>query len=196
MTTQGGGWTLFLKSWYQQQPSVSGNTGAVGAVADGLSHKGASYKLSDADVRLIIGPSENFEILADQSGFNSYYSNGNYEYVILSNYTGYWRFDQRVAASATTTQFQSFARSDDTLIHTFNLECGNVGGWGINCRDVLSDNPRGGEGCDIALGTASHTSWHHFYMNDTNSDTYLYVCNGPQHSSNADMNHRWWVRGR
>ena len=44
------------------------------------------------------------------------------------------------------------------------------------------------------MGTESHDGNHHFYMSNFNSDTYLYICNGPQHSSGHDMNHRWWFR--
>lgn len=33
-------------------------------------------------------------------------------------------------------------------------------------------------------------------MSEYNSDTYLYMCNGAQHSSSYDMNHRWWIRER
>ena len=38
-------------------------------------------------IRNLIGPSQNLMFLADQDGYNSYYSGGNYEYVILRNYT-------------------------------------------------------------------------------------------------------------
>jgi len=31
-------------------------------------------------------------------------------------------------------------------------------------------------------------------MSNSNSDTYIYICNGAQHSSSASMNHRWWFR--
>jgi len=194
MTRDGGGWTLFLKSWYQQ-PSISGNTGAVGTYLDAVSHKGASFKLSDEDVRLIIGPDANFDIMADQSGYNAAYSTGNYEYVIMTNYTGYWRFDTVVSPSTTTTEFKSYRASDDALACTFNLICG-TGGWGINCvtLDSGSVDPAGGAGCGINMGSSTSSGWHHFYMHDTNTDTYLYACNGAQHSSSYDMNHRWWVR--
>ena len=69
--------------------------------------KGNSYKLSDSVIRNLIGPSQNFDVMADQNGYNSAYSGGNYEYVLIRNYTGYWRFDTRVAASSTTTTMQS-----------------------------------------------------------------------------------------
>ena len=54
MVRDGGGWTLVLKAWYQA--GVFGMTGAVGTVADGLTLKGNGYKLSDAVIRALIGP--------------------------------------------------------------------------------------------------------------------------------------------
>lgn len=191
MTRDGGGWTLGVKSWYQS--GVFLNIGAVGTVDDGLTHKGNPYKLSDEVIRAIIGPSQEFDVMAEQSGYNSAYSTGNYEYVILRNYTGYWRFDGPVAPSSTQTLMQSYRKSDDALAWTGELLCG-VGGAGINCWTVVSNNPQGGSGCLINMGTASSAGWHHFYMSETNSDTYLYICNGAQHSSSYDMNHRWWFR--
>ena len=47
----------------------------------------------DSVIRNLIGPSQNFDVMADQNGYNSAYSGGNYEYVLIRNYTGYWRFD-------------------------------------------------------------------------------------------------------
>ena len=32
------------------------------------------------------------------------------------------------------------------------------------------------------------------YMSDSNSDTYIYICNGGQYSSRGTLNHRWWFR--
>ena len=192
MTRDCGGWTMIVKSWYQA--GVMGNVNAVGTVADAMTRKGNAYKLSDTDIRAIIGQNQKFDILADQNGYNSAYSTGNYEYVILRGYTGYWRFDTRVAASSTATTFQSYRLSDNALAWTGNLQCGSWGGAGINCYNVLSNNPQGGAGCNINMGLQSNPGWHHFYMSETNQDTYLYICNGPQHSSGFDMNHRWWVR--
>ena len=87
--------------------------------------------------------------------------------------------------------------SDDALAWTGNLRCGNTGGGGakgINCYNVLENNPQGGAGCDINMGKASNTGWHHFFMSQWNKDTYLYICNGPQHSSGNRFSHRFWVR--
>src|SRR3989338_1902942 len=46
------------------------------------------------------------------------------------------------------------------------------------------------------MGGPNDAGWHHFHMGDTNTDTYLYICNGAQHSSGYNMNHRWWFRER
>jgi hypothetical protein len=44
------------------------------------------------------------------------------------------------------------------------------------------------------MGNASNPGWHHIYMSETNSDSYLHLCNGAQHSSGHNMNHRYWFR--
>jgi len=200
MTRDGGGWTLIVKTWYVSatvSAGVFGETGAVGDVSDGLVHLGNGYKLSDEVIREIIGSNEKFDILADQSGYNTAYSTGNYEYVVLRDYTGYWRFDGHVAASTTTTTFQSYRASDDALAWTGNLACGIAGGAvGINCGGVgaIENNPQGGAGCDINMGLWTNAGWHHFYMSHANQDTYLYICNGAQHSSSNRFSHRFWVR--
>ncbi|HZJ34656.1 MAG TPA: fibrinogen-like YCDxxxxGGGW domain-containing protein, partial [Candidatus Angelobacter sp.] len=193
MTRDCGGWTLVLKSWYQA--GIMGQTGAVGAVADATTKKGNAYKVSDVNIRNIIGPNQSFDVMGDQNGYNSAYSTGNYEYVILRNYTSYWRFDTAMATSTSRTVFQSYRVSDNALAWTGNISCGG-GGAGLNCYDPVTEgsNPQGGAGCNINMGTASNIDWHRFYMSDTNTNTYLYVCNGPQHSSGYDLNHRWWVR--
>ncbi len=198
MKRDGGGWTLILKTWYTVTlNNVFKQAGAIGTVSDGLTNLGSGYKLSDESIRNIIGPTQRFDILADQSGYNTAYSTGNYEYVILRDYTGYWRFDGAVAASTTTTTFQSYRISDNALAWTGNLQCGYDAGSGvagINCYDVLSNNPQGGVGCNINMGIASNPGWHHFFMSQYNQDTYLYICNGPQHSSSNRFSHRFWVR--
>jgi hypothetical protein len=198
MTKDGGGWTFILKMWYGA-PSIFRVKGAVGIVNDALSKKGASYKLDDDVIRSIIGVSENFDILADQAGYNSYYSNGNYEYVIVRNYTGRWTYEAVVETSRTKTTFQSYRLSDNALAWTGDLKCGTAGGAhasgaGINCVNVIENNPQGGAGCNINMGKYSNSGWHHFYMSEHNTDTYLYICNGAQHSSSYDLNHRFWVR--
>ena len=161
-----------------------------------LSYSGNPYKLSDQVIRRINGPSDNFDVLMDQAGYNGNYSTGNYEYVVLRNYTGLWRWDQAVAASTTQTSMESYRISDDLMIWSGELGCG-VGGAGINCFDIVSGpNPQGGAGCSVALGTQTNSGWHHFHMAEVNSDSYLYICNGPQHSSGHNMNHRAWFRAR
>ena len=192
MTRDGGGWTLSLKSYYQG--GVKGVTGARGDAADGLALKGSPYKLSDDFVRALIGTSQRFDVLGDQNGYNESYSTGNFEYAVLRNYTGTWRFDGPVAPSTTATILTSYLSEDDTVAWRGELECGQDGA-GINCYDVLSGtNPAGGSGCIVQMGKSTSGSWHHFYMSATNSDTYMYLCNGAQHSSGRDMNHRYWFR--
>ena len=44
------------------------------------------------------------------------------------------------------------------------------------------------------MGKFSHVDWHHLFMANTHSDTYLDVCNSAQHSSAHAMNHRFWFR--
>ena len=45
-----------------------------------------------------------------------------------------------------------------------------------------------------SMGKSTNSGWHHWYMGETNTDTYLYICNGAQHSSGSNMNHRFWFR--
>ncbi len=193
MKRDGGGWTLGVKTWYNG--GSYGNAGAIGSVNDATTLLGNPYKLSDNAIRAIIGPTNNFDVMADQAGYNDSYSNGNFEYVILRNYTAMWKFDGPVANSSTQTLMQSYRLADDALAWTGILNCGN-GGAGINCYDVIQNNPAGGGGCQISMGKQTDGGWHHFYMGETNSDTYLYICNGAQHSSGHNMNHRFWFRER
>lgn len=199
MTYDGGGWTMAVKSWYGS--AMIGKSEAVGAVADATTLMGNAYKLADADVRNIIGPSNNFDVMVDQNGFNSAYSTGNYEFVVLRNYTGYWTYEEGMPASTTTTSFQSYRASDQALAWTGDIGCGynaGAGTAGINCHGSLgvTNNPQGGAGCVINMGTASNAGWYHFFMNQWNDDTYIYICNGAQHSSGFSMNHRFWIRER
>ena len=100
-----------------------------------------------------------------------------------------------VAASSTTTSMFSYRVADNAQAWTGNYQCGNVGGYGINCYNVTAGNvPGGGSGCSINMGAQTSSGWHHIYMGDTNTDTYLYMCNGAQHSSSYNMNHRVWFR--
>ena len=63
-----------------------------------------------------------------------------------------------------------------------------VGGAGINGSTLLSGGPI------FQMGTQSSSGWHHLYMANTNSDSYMYLSNGAQHSSSVNMNHRFWFR--
>jgi hypothetical protein len=188
MTRDGGGWTLGLKTWYQAGHYQNPN--AVGSVTDATTLKGNPYKLSDDNIRGLIGASENFDVLVDQAGFNSSYSTGNYEFAILRNYTGRWTWEQAMPASTTTTLLQAYRISDQALTWSGELQFG-TGGAGINGSTVLS-----GPGLMIQLGTVTNSGWHHFYMAEVNSDSYLYLSNGAQHSSSHNMNHRYWFRSK
>ncbi len=196
MTRQGGGWTLGLKAWYQG--SAFGNAGAVGSISDALAHKGNGYKLADTVINQIIGPSNNMDVMADQSNYNSRYSTGNYEYIVLSNYTATWTYSALVPESLTTTVLTSYRAADHAQAWQGRFSCGTSGSTsrGINCDTPIggSSNPAGGSGCSIDMGLDDNTGWHHFYSGLHNTDTYIYICNGPQHSSSYDLNHRFWFR--
>lgn len=188
MTRDGGGWTLGLKTWYQAGHFQ--NVGSVGNVSDALTLKGNAYKLSDAAIRGLIGSTNNFDVMADQAGYNNIYSTGNYEYAVLRDYTGLWTWQNAMGASTTTTLLQAYRISDNALAWSGELQYG-AGGAGINGHVVLQ-----GPGLIFQMGSMSNASWHHFYMGDTNSDTYQYLANGAQHSSGVNMNHRYWFRSQ
>jgi hypothetical protein len=200
MTRDGGGWTFYSKHWYQS--GIFGNTGAVGGVVDALTLKSNTYKLSDDLIRTLAGPRSNFDVMMDQAGYQSATSNGNFEYVVLSNYTAFYRSDALVLHSSTPTTMRSFRLSDHAVVWTGDLACGEAGGAqgagkGINCNHVSrGDNPGGGSRCSPALGLPAgyNDGSHQFYQGESNSDTYLYICNGSQHSSSYPMNHRMWIR--
>jgi hypothetical protein len=121
-------------------------------------------------------------------------------YTVLADYTAEWTWAASVKASSTTTTMKSFRASDDALAWQGNLECGRnhgkAGARGINCYDVSSGstNPAGGSGCKISMGKSSNGGWHHWFMSNTDSDSYVYICNGAQHSSSHDMSHVFWIR--
>ncbi len=199
MTYNGGGWTLGVKSYYSGA-GVHNVSTAVGDVTNALTINNGGYKLSDADINLVIGPSENFDVLATQSGFQSAQSSGNLEYVVLGNYTGPFRFDIRMPESLTTTTMTSYRISDDAVAWSGNMPCGTVdtGRRGISCERASGDPgaPQGGPGCNINIGTRSSTGTSYFVMSNSNTDTYLYMCNGGQHSSSYANTHQWWFRER
>jgi len=196
MERDGGGWTLVLKTWYQA-PNMYRNRAAVGEADDATTGKGSPFKLSDESIKALIGPTNNFDVMADQIGYNPSQSHGNYEFVVLRDYTGEWTYEKAMAPSTSPTKFQSYRSSDGELAWSGNLKCG-VGGAGINCHNLIdnSKNPAGGNGCSIRLGYQGGADQHHFFMGATNSDTYLYVCNGAQHSSGNNMVHRFFLRAR
>ena len=80
------------------------------------------------------------------------------------------------------------------------LNCGGKGGSGINCYGIRSytkgynANSRGGFGCKANPSRGRWSGNPHWYMFNTNHDTYVYICNGAQHSSSFNMNPRWWIR--
>ncbi len=198
MTRDGGGWTLVLKNRYQS--GMAGKSEGFGSLDDLDAHQADFYKLPDATINSIVGDGK-FDLLGDQAGYNSLYSNGNHEYVLIRDYTATFTFTARVPESSTITIFESYRSSDNLLVWRGHLACGNVGGVGVNCLDVGNTaspigapNPQGGAGCLLPLGPQTNVGWHHFYMSDSNTDTYLYICNGAQHSSGYDLSHRWWVR--
>ncbi len=200
MSRDGGGWTAILKNGY-------GN-GFLPATGDGSVTGwdltgGPSYNLADTSIRAIVGPSQNFDVMGDQVGYVTPNTTGNFEYVIIRNYTGNWRIDIDMPASTTTTVMNSYRISDGALAWTGNLQCGAAGGGGrgINCFTVLSNNPQGGAGCTINMGTSSDVGWHNIYMYNYNSDSYIFICNGAQYSSFSAftptaMKHRWYIRER
>eukprot|EP00326_Haptolina_ericina_P026149 CAMPEP_0181175384 /NCGR_PEP_ID=MMETSP1096-20121128/4052_1 /TAXON_ID=156174 ORGANISM="Chrysochromulina ericina, Strain CCMP281" /NCGR_SAMPLE_ID=MMETSP1096 /ASSEMBLY_ACC=CAM_ASM_000453 /LENGTH=98 /DNA_ID=CAMNT_0023263371 /DNA_START=10 /DNA_END=306 /DNA_ORIENTATION=- len=94
---------------------------------------------------------------------------------------------------------KSYRISDDALMWTGQLKCANFGSGssarGINCKELRSGttSPAGGKNCNPKVGGESHSD-DHMFMHHTNSDTYFYICNGAQHSSSYDLNHRYWFR--
>uniref|UniRef100_A0A7S3AYM2 Uncharacterized protein n=1 Tax=Haptolina ericina TaxID=156174 RepID=A0A7S3AYM2_9EUKA len=198
MDRAGGGWTLGVKHWYT---SGLGTTAAYSSVANALTKKGTPYKLADSTINAIIGTAGKFDVMIDQAGYNSAYANGNKEYIVIEGYTGVWTWGTEVAESETIPTMKSYRISDDALMWTGQLKCANFGSGssarGINCKELRSGttSPAGGKNCNPKVGGESHSDgWHHMFMHHTNSDTYFYICNGAQHSSSYDLNHRYWFR--
>ncbi len=199
MTRDGGGWTLIMRVWYQS--GLAGNTAGVGTPHEANSPKTEPYKLADAVVNAVIGTDRNFDILVDSMYRNTTYSSANNEYIIVRNYTGTYAYNGVVPESTTATVFESFRATDNVLAWRGRLQCGNVGAYGINCYNLLTtpnpigaQNPQGSLGCLVPLSTSTSAGWHHLYQGDTNTDTYIYICSGAQHTSGHSNVHRWWVR--
>ncbi len=205
MTRDGGGWTLMYRNWYQS--GMVGMANGLGSPSDATNGQRLSpYKLSDAAVNSIIGPTHNFDVLVDQLGHNTAYSVSNNEYVILRNYTATYTYAALTPESSTPTIMESYRASDNALAWRGRLNCGdaaNAGGYGINCftlaaspppNPVGAGNPQGGLGCLIQLSASTSPGWHYLFQGHTNSDTYIYICNGAQHTSSYSNVHRWWFR--
>lgn len=233
----GGGWTLFLRSYYRDhhQPRFSNGNGAgsTGDVNDDVlgsmpqnRYTFEAYKLDDKYIRAVIGQSNPtngartssgrnmFSYMVDQSGWNNYYSGGNYEYGIMKKYTARWRFVrfQQMDSSSTAEEFTSYKIpsfngqtpvGDGTWNWKGRPRCGrnyvgSGGGAGISCNGQHNGNPsRSPEGGRRCRSNTGHNRWHggfHLYMLNTNHDTYFYCCNGPQHSSYRRFAHRWYIR--
>ncbi|HYI02567.1 fibrinogen-like YCDxxxxGGGW domain-containing protein [Hyalangium sp.] len=198
MMRDGGGWTLIMRVWYQS--GLAGSAAGFGSAREANSYRLEPYKLADAAVRAIIGSDNQFDILVDQFGHNTTYSTGNHEYILVRNYTGAYTYTTAVPESSTATVFESYRAVDNTIAWRGRLQCGDPG-YGINCSSLLSTpnplgdpNPQGGLGCLIAMGTQTNAAWHTLYQGATNSDTYIYICNGAQHTSTYSNVHRWFVR--
>merc|ERR1711957_1159390 len=93
--------------------------------------------------------------------------------------------------------FPNFFKCTYTDAWTGRPTCGGRGKTGINCYNTYNGSPgrspHGGQGCKFRR---DRQRWNHpmeYYMANTNADTYMYNCNGPQHSSGFNMNHRWWI---
>ena len=164
-------------------------------------YHGYSFTLSDVEIRAAMGggSEQNFDVMFDQVGINSTYSYRNIEYVILRNYTANWNFTHRMPESKTVTKAESW-HYDGTLLWSGRPKCGNTnsGGKGINCSGVYpgSTNPNGGKGCKKNHSKNNWSGGLTLYMSEHNTDTYMYVCNGAQHTSGHSMSHRYWFRER
>jgi len=219
---QGGGWTLIQTNWYNGgQASV--RPGDYGNVDHpNIFHaKGHAYKLADTKIRAVIGQKSGtptgFDLMGDQAGINSHYSGYNVEYAIMTNYKANWYSSESannpIKESSTTTEMKVYtlrsgSRSDPNtpgvgnnkpegeLSWTGRPRCGKWGKSGVNCYGVYGggNGPNGGRGCKI---DRSRGRWYHtleFFMSTNGKDTYMYLCNGPQHSSGFHMSHRWWIK--
>jgi len=122
----GGGWTMFLRSYYEghHRPIYAGNgVTDSGDVNDDILQKlGGAYKLDDKKIRAIIGQKNindgsrttnnrnMFSYMVDQSAWNDYYASENNEYGIMKKYTARWRFVrfQQMDSSSTAEEFISY----------------------------------------------------------------------------------------
>jgi len=164
-----------------------------------------------------------FDYMGDQQGLNTHYSSYNIEHVITYNYKADWFSSPNPSttrpmkeSSNSKTQSKVFllrsgARSnpntpgvgnnkaDGEVAWTGRMRCGGRGRTGINCYGTPysgspQTNPNGGSGCKFRRDRRRWSGVVEYYMGNTNTNTYMYLCNGPQHSSGFTMNHRWWIR--
>ena len=202
-TLDGGGWTIMVGTYYSAPNNgVAHNCGANAcgdireATTGSTGSPGGRFKLSDDQIRAVISMSNNAnnaDYLWNQIGWNNTYSNGNYEYATVTNYTGEWHFDRTMGNSQTTATLTSYKRSDNSVNWQGNLPntC-TVGMAGINCNGGIGTVPNI---CNTNLGH----SWSgdlHLYMANTNDDNYLHLCNSAQHTSTDRYKARYFVRER
>jgi len=100
------------------------------------------------------------------------------------------------------------AVGDGTLIWKGKTKCyeGSNGRRGVFCSSAAtsgsvvvgantpSRGTDGGGGCTINLSRGLWSGSPHFVMWESNRNTYMYLCNGAQHSSSYNMVHRLWFR--
>ena len=227
MTTDGGGWTGIVASWYNGNNGVQKRAGNGGADAYGTidafyqgamdypNYDGdsgapynnmlAHYKLSDGNIRKIIalGVADKADYLWNQQGHNQYYADTNSEYAIMSGYNAEWDYSKGMPGSATPIRLRSFRRGDNMVA----FDTGSVASSVLNCgvnngnADAAGINCWGGSllitscGIDLKVGADHGSSGSiHFGMSNTNSDNYLYFCNGLQHTSGSRYKMRIFVR--
>ena len=195
-----------MRTWYQS--GVVGKADGFGSTHEVKMSRYEPYKLPDATIRAIIGSDDHFDLLADQVFHNTLQALGNHEFIVLRNYTGAFTYAAPMAESTTETVLESFRAHDNFLLWRGRLGCGPLadgapfGGYGINCDKVLTTpnpvglpNPQGGGGCVSQFaGSSANAGSHQLFMGATNTDTYQYICNGAQYTSNYSNVHRWWVR--
>ena len=169
-------------------PGGHGTVGAFGSVNDALTFRGNAYKLADSVINDIINVGTGtFDAMYDQEGFYTSSSTGNFEYIIIRDYTATFAWNGVVPESSTTTTMQSYRISDQALAWSGRLTCGGVGGFGINCQGIAA----GPSTCNFNMGNAPLTSTPRLYFANTNGDSYMYMCNGNTPSSASTVNHRY-----
>merc|ERR1711935_524641 len=164
-----------------------------------------------------------FDYMGDQQGLNNYYSSVNIEHAITYNYKADWysspnyntKKPMKESSNSKTMSkvfmLRSGSRSNPNIpgvgnnkaegevVWTGRMKCGGMGQSGINCQRTYNGSPRtnpgGGGGCKFRRDNRRWSGDLHWYMNNgNNGQTYMYMCNGPQHSSGQTMNHRFWIR--